>query len=124
MQYGIEPELDTLRTMLEPKLQAPDGAQTLASLGQGGQRGFQRSESASVLLFIWGRHTLPVFLTSIRVEEKAYLPSLIAYRANVTLTVQVIESKNRFYLAEKQRQIEGAELQSSAAASPVSGGSF
>src|SRR5512134_1704327 len=47
---GIQPELDTLRSMVEPKTQGPAGLQTLASLGLGGARAFQRSQCASVLL--------------------------------------------------------------------------
>ena len=108
--FGIEPELDTLRTMVEPKSQGPGGLQMLASLGLGGGRAFQRSESASVLLFVWGTHILPVFLTSVQVEEQAHLPSLVPYRAEVTLSMQVIEGNNPFYAVEKLRQIVGAAL--------------
>jgi|APLak6261659701_1056019.scaffolds.fasta_scaffold00006_10 hypothetical protein len=107
-QYGIEPELDTLRSMVEPKTQGPDGVQLLASLGQGEPRAFQRSESASVLLLVWGSHILPVFLTSLRVEEKAHMPNLVPYRANANLSFQVIESNNPFYKLEKMRQVAGA----------------
>lgn len=109
-QFGVEPELDTLRSMVEPKAQGPGGLQTLASLGLGGQRAFQRSESASVLLLVWGSHILPVFLTSIRVTEEAHLPSLIPYRARASLTMQVIEGNNPFYQVEKVRQVVGAAL--------------
>lgn len=109
-QFGIEPELDTLRTMVEPKAQGPGGLQTLASLGLGGQRAFQRSESASVLLLVWGTHILPVFLTSISIAEQAHLPSLVPYRAKATLSMQVIEGNNPFYQVEKVRQVVGAAL--------------
>lgn len=108
--FGIQPELDTLRTMVEPKAQGPGGVQMLASLGMGGARAFQRNETPSVLLFVWGTHILPVFLTSVTVDEKAYLPSLVPYRAEVTLAVQVIESHNPFFKAEKVRQVVGAAL--------------
>jgi hypothetical protein len=121
---GIQPELDTLRTMLEPKSQGPGGVQMLASLGLGGQRAFQRSESASVLLFVWGSHILPVFLTSVSVDEKAHLPSLIPYRAEVTLTLQVIESNNPFYAVEKVRQIVGAALNTGRTIGAAVGGLF
>lgn len=109
-RFGIEPELDTLRTMVEPKAQGPGGLQTLASLGLGGQRAFQRNETASVLLFVWGTHVLPVFLTSVAVEEMAHFPSLVPYRAKVTLAMQVIEGNNPFYEVEKVRQVVGAAL--------------
>jgi len=38
----VQPELDILYYMVEPKLQAPDGATTLAALGEGGS-GSRRS---------------------------------------------------------------------------------
>jgi hypothetical protein len=109
-QFGIQPELDTLRSMVEPKSQGPGGLQTLASLGLGGNRAFQRNESASVLLLVWGTHILPVFLTSVQVTEMAHLPNLVPYRAKATLTMQVIEGNNPFYKVEKVRQILGAAL--------------
>ena len=109
-QFGVEPELDTLRTMVEPKSQGPAGLQTLSSLGLGGERAFQRSESASVLLLVWGTHILPVFLTSVQIAEQAHLPSLVPYRAKATLTMQVIEGNNPFYTVEKVRQVIGAAL--------------
>ncbi len=109
-QFGIEPELDTLRTMVEPKSQGPAGLQTLSSLGLGGERAFQRSESASVLLLVWGTHILPVFMTSVQVTEEAHLPSLIPYRAKATLNLQIIEGNNPFYQVEKVRQVVGAAL--------------
>jgi len=109
---GVEPELDTLRSMVEPKVQGPEGLQTLASLGMAGDRAFQRDESASVILFVWGSHVLPVFLKAIDVTETAHLPSLVPYRANVTLTMQVIEGNNPFYKVEKVRQALGAAMNS------------
>lgn len=119
---GVEPELDTLRSMLEPKTQGPAGMKLLASLGVGGQRAFQRASAASVQLFVWGTHVLPVFLTSVRVEELAHLSSLHPYRAEATLTMEVIEGANPFYLAEQLRQAAGAAVHLGAAASSVIGG--
>ena len=107
---GVQPELDTLRTMIEPKSQMPGGAQVLASLGGGLRRAFQRDQSPSVLLLVWGNHVLPVFLTSLRIEETAHLPTLLPYRATATLSMQVIEGNNPFYLAEKGRQVLSAAL--------------
>jgi hypothetical protein len=106
---GVQPELDTLRAMTEPKAQGPAGLQRLARL-DGLSGAFQRQETPSVLLFVWGERVLPVFLTSMRVEEKAHLPSLIPYRASASLSLQVIEGKNPFYLLDQIRGLEGAAL--------------
>ncbi len=109
---GIQPELDTLRSMIEPKIQGPGGLQALAGLGFGGSRAFQRTQSASVLLLVWGVHVLPVFLKSIEVNESAHLPTLTPYRATVRLGLQVIEGNNPFYAVEKVRQVIGSKLNS------------
>lgn len=107
-RLGVQPEIDTLRTMVEPKSQTPGGARTLAALGEGNPRAFSRDEYASVLLFVWGVQVLPVFLTQVQVEAKEYLPQLLPYRAEATLTMQIIESNNPFYREELKRQFAGA----------------
>ncbi len=122
--FGIEPELDTLRSMVEPKVQGPGGLQMLASLGLGGGRAFDRAESASVILFVWGTHVLPVFLKGIDVEETLHLPSLVPYRAGVRLSMQVIEGNNPFYQAEKIRQVVSAALNTGRTVGAAIGGLF
>jgi hypothetical protein len=122
--FGIQPELDTLRTMVEPKVQGPGGLQVLAGLGLGGQRAFQRSLSASVLLLVWGTNVLPVFLKAIDVSETAHLPDLTPYRATVKLTLQVIEGNNPFYEVEKIRQVVGAAVNTGRTAASGIGGLF
>lgn len=110
VEFGIEPELDTLRSMVEPKIQGPGGVQILAGMGLEGDRAFARDEHPSVLLLIWGSHILPVFLNSVQVDEMAHLPNLKPYRAKVNLSFQVIEGNNPFYKVEKIRQNIGAAL--------------
>lgn len=122
--FGIQPELDTLRSMVEPKTQGPGGLQVLSSLGFGGQRAFQRAQCASVLLLVWGNHVLPVFLKSVEVGESAHLPNLTPYRATVKLSLQVIESNNPFYEVEKVRQVVGAALNTGRTAVSTIGGLF
>jgi hypothetical protein len=103
-QYGVQPQIDTLRSMVEPKVQGPGGLQVLSSLGGGGSRAFERQESASVLIFAWGLQILPVFMTGVSQNETLHLPNLVPYRAEMTLNMQVIESNNPFFMAEKVRQ--------------------
>lgn len=123
-EFGIEPELDTLRSMVEPKSQGPGGVQMLASLGLGGKKAFQRDEHPSVLLLVWGTHILPVFLKSVQVDETAHLPTLRPYRARVTLSFQVIEGNNPFYQVEKVRQMVGAAMNLAAGLSGSFSASF
>jgi len=102
---GIQPELDVIRSMLEPKSTQPDGAQTLTALGKGNERSFPNYQAMSVLIFKWGlAQILPVFMTRAQIKAQQFLPTLIPYRAEVSLSLQVIESKNPFYIAENVRQ--------------------
>ena len=108
--FGIQPEIDTLRSMLEPKLQTPGGFQVLASLGSAKARAFSQHLSSSVLLFLWGGHVLPVFLTESSVAISDFTPALVPYRGKATLTLQVIESNNPFYTVEVARQTVSAAM--------------
>ncbi|MFO1434523.1 MAG: hypothetical protein U1F76_31325 [Candidatus Competibacteraceae bacterium] len=108
LQNGIQPELDIIRSMVEPKMQTPGGARTLAAIGHGHDRAFSRHQFASVLLFQWGPHLLPVFMTQAQVDLKEFLPTLFPYRAEATLTLQLIESNNPFYVDELKRQFASA----------------
>jgi hypothetical protein len=103
---GVQPEMDILYSMVEPKLQAPGGASTLAALSAGGG---DSQPYPSVLLFTWGEQVLPVFMTQIQFEVKAYLPTLMPYRAEATLTLQVIQSRNDYYTPEIQRMFNSAQ---------------
>ena len=105
---GVQPELDILYSMVEPKLQAPDGATTLAALGEGGASS-QVQPYPSVLEFHWGDQILPVLMTQLQFDVKAYLPSLLPYRAEVTLTLQIIQSANPFYTPEMKRVFSSAQ---------------
>jgi len=118
---GVQPELDVIRSMLEPKVQAPGGVRTLTAMGQGNPAAFSRHQYASVLLFYWGPHTLPVFMTQAQVELKEFLPSLLPYRAEATLTLQIIESNNPFYLDELKRQLASASQAMGPIAAPAGG---
>jgi hypothetical protein len=60
----------------------------------------------------------------VQVEEKAHLPNLIPYRANVTLSMQVIEGNNPFYEVEKVRQVVGAAIHTANAMVNLPGGLF
>ena len=106
---GVEPEIATLRSMVEPKVNGPGPFQMMAALGGSGAHAHERDEHLSVLLFVWGTHILPVFCTSLSIEEQAHLPLLKPYRAKASISLQVLESTNPFYQVEQvQRMIMAA----------------
>jgi hypothetical protein len=119
---GIEPQLDTLRAMLEPKAQGPGGVKVLASLGAIAPQAFAQALAPSVLLFLWGAHVLPVLLTSVEVEEQQHLPTLSPSRAVVSLRMQVLEGQNPFYIAEQLRQSAGAAINTARTFATAAGG--
>lgn len=110
---GVQPELDILYYMIEPKQQTPGGATTLAALGEGGSPS-QSQPYPSILEFHWGAQVLPVLMTQMQFDVKAYLPSLVPYRAEATLTLQIIQSDNPFYTPELRRVFASAQQASGA----------
>ena len=110
---GVQPELDILYYMVEPKLQAPNGATTLAALGEGGSAG-EAQAYPSILEFHWGEQVLPVLMTQFQFDVKAYLPTLVPYRAEATLTLRIIQSDNEFYTPEMRRVLASARQASGA----------
>ncbi len=103
--FGVQPEIDIIYSMLEPRNQLAEGARVLSSLGADIPKAFSRQESSPVLLFKWGIQVLPVFMTQAQIEGKEFLPSLHPYRAEASLTLQVIESTNPFYEVERKRRL-------------------
>ena len=101
---GIQPELDVLRSMLEPRSQQSLGAKLLSALGADSEKSFPQYQALSVLIFKWGPHILPVYMTRAQIEAQQFLPTLIPYRAEVSLDLQVIESDNPFYGVETIRR--------------------
>ena len=99
--------------MVEPKLQAPDGATTLAALGEGGSAG-EAQPYPSILEFHWGEQVLPVLMTQFQFDVKAYMPTLVPYRAEATLTLRIIQSDNEFYTPEMRRVLASARQASGA----------
>lgn len=110
---GVQPELDILYYMVEPKMQTPEGATTLAALGEGGSSS-DAQPYPSILEFHWGEQVLAVLMTQLQFSVQAYLPSLLPYRAEATLTLQIIQSANPFYTTEMQRVLNSAQRASGA----------
>lgn len=102
---GVQPEIDVIRTMLEPKSHNEPGMRDLKIASKSETPAHQNHEFASVLIFKWGVQLIPVFMTQAQVEVQEFLSAgLYPYRAEATLTLQVIETDNPLYNFEKIRQ--------------------
>ncbi|MEE8058710.1 MAG: hypothetical protein V3T17_12905 [Pseudomonadales bacterium] len=101
---GVQPEIDTARLMVEPKVQGPGGVQVLASLAALAPRAIDKKRNVSVYLFLWGLNVWPVFVTNVNVEETHHFSNLVPYRAKLDLSLEVIEN-NAFYQAGDVRRI-------------------
>ena len=99
---GVQAELDILYYMVEPKLRSSSGAITLAALGETGT-GNEPQPYASLLEFHWGEQVLLVLMTQLQFDVKEYLPNLLPYRAEVTLTFEIIQGNNELYQTELRR---------------------
>ena len=118
-EVGVQPEIDVIRTMLEPKIASADGLRDLTVASNSAGKAHEQHEVASVLIFKWGKQVLPVFMTQAQIDGKEYLPSLFPYRAEALLTFQVIETDNPFYNIEQRRQQAAARSFASLAGLPA-----
>lgn len=105
-QVGVLPALSALELMIIPR------AQSLFAglLKLSADFGFGNRQTTPVLIFVWGRQrVLPVRLTELSVNEQEYNPSLCPTRATVSVSMQVLEGKNPFFLfTEAQRELLAA----------------
>jgi hypothetical protein len=107
---GLQPVLDSLRLLVEPRSQKVGGLRILNELGLTGGRAFDRDLSPSVVLFIWGAEILPVVMKTVSYTVDEFLPHLAPIKCKAQLTMQVIEAHNPFIFADRLRQQLSATL--------------
>lgn len=118
-ELGVQPEIDVIRAMLEPRPQTGQGLRDLRAASAAAPPAFATHEVPTVLLFKWGLQMLPVFMTQAQIEATQFLPTtLFPYRAEATLTLQVIETDNPVYGLEQRRKEESARTFASLAGLP------
>lgn len=101
---GIQPVLDALRLLVEPRSQKMGGLRMLTELGLTGARAFDRDVTPSVVLFIWGNEIMPVVLKSVSYTVNEFLSSLAPISAKAQLTMVPIVANNPFTFADRLRQ--------------------
>lgn len=107
---GIQPVLDSLRLLVEPRSQKVGGLRILSELGLTGDRAFDRDVTPSVVLFFWGTEILPVVMKTVSYTVDEFLPHLAPIKCKAQLTMQVIEAHNPFIFADRLRQQLSASL--------------
>lgn len=101
---GLQPVLDALRLLVEPRSQKMGGLRMLTELGLTGSRAFDRDITPSVLLLIWGYEILPVVLKTVSYTVNEFLTTLAPISAQAQLGMDLIEVNNPFILADRLRQ--------------------
>jgi len=105
-EFGVLPALSALELMIIPR------AQSLFAglLGLSADFGFGSRQQTPVLIFVWGRQRMyPVRLTDLNINEQEFNPSLNPTRVTVSVSMQVLEGANPFFLfTEAQRELLAA----------------
>jgi hypothetical protein len=109
-ESGIQPVLDSLRLLVEPRSQKMGGLRMMNELGLTGGRAFDRDLTPSVVLFIWGAEVLPVVMKTVSYTVDEFLPSLAPIKCTAQLSMQVIEAHNPFIFADRLRQHASAAI--------------
>jgi hypothetical protein len=94
-QFGIAPELAALEQMVYPKEESVLGPVIGPLLGFISGFSFSKKINPPMILFIWGRkRVLPVNITSMNIKETEFSTDLNPVRAEVSVSLTVIEGKN------------------------------
>jgi hypothetical protein len=99
---GVQPQIDVIERMATLQPSKSEGvAKLLTVLKKSGQ---STHKKLPTLLFVWGTRIIPCRLTRCSINNEAFLPVLIPYRAKVDLALKVLES-HPLYAAEQVRQL-------------------
>jgi hypothetical protein len=87
VESGVAPQLAVLESLVNPTVEALRSRQRLASQGT-----LEIAPMESALpIFVWGANRIaPVVVEDFSIEEEAYGPALLPYRAKVSLGLRVL----------------------------------
>ncbi|MCP5048738.1 MAG: hypothetical protein GY940_16325 [bacterium] len=93
-KLGVSPELSALEMMVHPK----DESILDEMLGESEGHSFTRGANPPMILFIWGiKRVMPVNITSMNIKETEFSTSLSPVRAEVSVSLTVIEGSSDAY---------------------------
>lgn len=99
---GVQPEVDVIERMATLQSSKSNGVLKLLAVSKKTRQ--MAHKKLPTLLFVWGLRIIPCQLTHCSVNNKAFLPGLIPYRAQVDLKLKVMED-HPLYVVEEVRQL-------------------
>ncbi|MCG8551557.1 MAG: hypothetical protein MI799_14250 [Desulfobacterales bacterium] len=99
---GVQPQIDVIERMATLQSSKSQGVLKLLTVLK--KTGQITHKKLPTLLFVWGTRIIPCRLTRCSINNEAFLPVLIPYRARVDLTLTVLED-HPLYAAEQVRQL-------------------
>ena len=99
---GVQPQIDVIERMATLQSSRSEGVSKLLTVLK--KSGQFTHKKLPTLLFVWGTRIIPCRLTRCSINNEAFLPVLIPYRAKVDLTLTVVED-HPLYAAEQVRQL-------------------
>jgi hypothetical protein len=104
-ECGIAPQLSALELMVYPRAETEPGA----DLGSSGGYSFTSGENPPMIIFIWGKdRVLPVNINSMNITETEFNTQLAPIRATVSVSLTVIEGKNKVYAQSRKMREKNA----------------
>lgn len=99
---GVQPQIDVIERMATLQSSKSEGVLKLLTVLK--KTGQITHKKLPTLLFVWGMRIIPCQLTRCSINNEAFLPVLIPYRAKVDLALKVLED-HPLYAAEQVRQL-------------------
>lgn len=99
---GVQPQIDVIERMATLRSSKSEGVLKLLAVSKKTEHSTHKK--LPTVLFVWGMRIIPCQVTRCSVNNEAFLPALIPYRAKVDLTLKVMEDHS-LYAAEQVRQL-------------------
>lgn len=99
---GVQPEIDVIERMATLQSSKAEGVMKLLSVSK--KKGLVEHKKLPIILFVWGWRIIPCQITRCSINNKAFMPGLMPYRAEVDLGLKVNEA-HPLYTVEGVRQL-------------------